>query len=166
MRSGISRRSTGGQSLLDATRPQWSRAHVHQGDAVSLDRDTDYGPVDTALGELLERPATRLWLGEPDLRQQLPGLQCSLEQVAEEVRSSDFATPRRPAGNQGCPEPEDDGRQVRRWIGVCQRTADGAPVPHLRITDLTGRVGQQRQLASEQTRSGYLVVAGESADRD
>src|SRR5215472_9843505 len=148
MRSGISRRSTGGQSLLDATRPQWSRAHVHQGDAVSLYRDTDYGPVDTSLGELLERPATRLRLGEPDLRQQLSGLQRSLEQVAEEIRGSDLATPGRTAGHKRCPEPEDDGRQVRRRVGVRQRTPDGAPVPRLRITDLASGVGQQRQLVS------------------
>ena len=56
--------------------------------------------------------------------------------------------------------------QVRGGVGVRQRAADRAPVPDLRVADLAGRVGEQRQLARQQAGVRHVVVAGQGADRD
>ena len=51
------RSCAGGQRPLYRARPDRRGPHVDQGHVRSLHRDADDGPVDAALGELLERPA-------------------------------------------------------------------------------------------------------------
>jgi hypothetical protein len=49
---------------------------------------------------------------------------------------------------------------------VGERTADGAPVAHLRVPDVAGGFGEQRDVACEHVVVLDVVVAGETADRD
>ncbi len=46
------------------------------------------------------------------------------------------------------------------------RAADGAAVPDLRVTDLAGRVREQRHLTAEEFGVFHVVVPGQGADRD
>src|SRR5215831_1081638 len=55
-----------------------------------------------------------------------------------------------------------DGPRVTRD----QRSADGAPVPHLRVTDGPGGPGEQRQFGGQQPGVLQVVVAGQRPDGD
>ena len=80
------------------------------------------------------------------------GPQRRLEQALEEVGRRDLALAGRPARDQGRVQREDHRRQVGRGVAVRERAADRAAVPDLRIADLAGGVGQQRQFAGQQRR--------------
>ena len=49
---------------------------------------------------------------------------------------------------------------------MCQRAADRAAVADLRVADLAGDLGEQRQFAPEQVVPRQIVVAGEGPDGD
>ena len=72
-----------------------------------------------------------------------------LEQPAEEVGHRDLPASRRAAGDQGGVQGQAHRGQVGGGVAVHQRSADGAPVPHLRVTDGIGGAGEQRQLGGE-----------------
>jgi circadian clock protein KaiC len=90
-RGRLGHRGAAGQRPLHGGRPHRGGRHADQGDRVALHRDPDDGPVDGPLGELLERPAGRGRLGDPDLGEQFAGLQRGLEQAEEEVSGRDLA---------------------------------------------------------------------------
>ena len=50
-------------------------------------------------------------------------------------------------------EGQQDGRQVGGRVAVGDRAADGAAVAHLRVADLAGGVGEQRDLLRRAGRS-------------
>src|SRR5262245_43239685 len=81
----------------------------------------------------------------------------------EEVTSSDLAAAAGSPGDECRVQSEHHGGQIGGGIGVRNRTADGAAMPYLRIADLGGRGGKQRQLAAQQLRLAKLVVAGKRA---
>src|SRR6516162_1065100 len=59
--------------------------------SAALDGAADDGPVDRALGELLERPGPgRGRPGHPDLGEQFVGLERGLEQALEELPDGDL----------------------------------------------------------------------------
>ena len=163
---GVAHRGAVGKRLLDRGCPHRCVRHVHKRDRVALHRHTDDRPVDGAFGELLERPAGRGGFGHPDLGQQFTSLQRRIEQAEEELVGTDLALAVRPARNQRRVQREDDRGQVGCRVAVRQGAADGAAVPDLRVTDLTGGVGEQRQFAGEHTGGLEIVVAGEGADGD
>ena len=51
-------------------------------------------------------------------------------------------------------------------IGVGERAADRAAMPHLRITDVAGSVGEERDVLGEHRRLLDIHVSGESTDGD
>ena len=87
-------------------------------------------------------------LRDADLGQQLAGFQRALEQAPEEVRGRDLPDPGRSAGDEHRVQRQHDRGQVGGRVRVGQRPADRAAVPDLRIADLAGRVGEQRQLSA------------------
>ena len=131
---------------------------------MALHRDAHDGPVDPPLGELLERPAGPGRLRHPDLRQQFVRLQRGLEQAPEERPGRDLPLRRGPARHQGRVQGEGHRGQVGRRVAVCQRAADRAPVPDLRVPHLPGRVRQQRHLAGQQLGGLQLTVPGQRSD--
>ena len=105
-------------------------------------------------------------LGEADLGQQFTGLQRGLEQAAEELPGPDVAVAGPAAGDQRRVQRQDHRGQVGGGVGVGQRTADRAAVADLRVADLPGGVGEQRQFAGQQAGPGQVVMGGERPDRD
>ena len=95
-----------------------------------------------------------------------PGSSDGLEQALEELPGGDLAAAGGAARDQRGVEHEDHRRQVARGVGVHQRAADRAAVADLRVADLAGGVGEQRQLAAEQAGVRHVVMGGEGPDRD
>ena len=85
------------------------------------------------------------------------------------VKKSSAGISARPSGPRATrvrPEGEHDRGQVGRRVAVGDGAADRAPVPHLRVADLAGGVGQDRHLGAEQVARLEVAVAGEGADGD
>ena len=104
--------------------------------------------------------------GHADLGEQLVGGERRLEEAGEEVAGRDralaLARPRHERAAQG----EHHRGKVGGGIGVRERTADRAPMAHLRVADLAGGVGEERHLLLEQVRGLDVAVASQRADRD
>ncbi len=82
------------------------------------------------------------------------------------VVGRDLALPPSAAGDERRTEREAGGREIRRRVAMSERPSDRAPVPDLRIADLTGDVGEQRGLGGEQRVGLDVAMAGESTDGD
>jgi len=163
---GVGGRRPARQGRFDRGGAQRGSAHVDQGDLVALDGHADDGPVDGALGELLEGPARGGGLGHPDLGEQLLRLEHGLEQALEELSDRDLPGAVGAARHQRGVQREQHGGQIRGGVGVRDRAADRAAVPDLGIADLACRVREQRQLAGQQGGVLDVVVPGQRAERD
>ena len=81
----------------------------------------------------------------------------------EEVESPAIArSPSGPRATSLAVRREDHGRKIRGGIAVCERATDRASMPHLRVADLAGRVGDDRTVLPEQraTRRRPCAVSG------
>ena len=58
------------------------------------------------------------------------------------------------------------GAEVTGRVGVGQRAAERAAVPHLRVGDRRGRLREQRRVLRHQRVVQHLVVGGHRADHD
>ncbi len=159
----------GRQRLLDPARAQRGRAHVREPDvdaAVHLHgADADRGPVLGPPGELLVRPpAARL--GHADLRQHLLRVERRLEEAGEALGDRQRALAAGAANDELGVEREQDRRRVGGGVGVRDRAADRAAVPHLRVADRADGLGEDRARGAQELVVLEVVVARERADRD
>ena len=166
VRGGVGGRRPARQGRFDRGGAQRGPAHVDQCDLVALHGHADDGPVDSALGELLEGPAPGGGLGHPDLGEQFPRLEHGLEQALEELADTDLAGAVGAPGDHGGIQGEQHGGQVGGRVGVDERAAEGAAVAHLRVAHLAGGVRQQRQLGRQQAGARHLVMTGQGANGD
>ena len=88
------------------------------------------------------------------------------EEALVEVGGGDLARAVRALGDVGRAERQRRRRQVGRRVGVGDRPADRAPVAHLRVADVAGRVGEQRDVLGEHVGLLDVHVPGERADGD
>src|SRR6185437_12266652 len=84
--------------------------------------------------------------------------------IGEEVGRLYLTLSRRPAGYQGRVERRDDGGQVPGRVGVRERPADRAAVPHRRVRDRLRGLCDQAAVRPDQLVAGEVVVRGERAD--
>ena len=129
-------------------------------------RDADDRPVLGATVELLEVPAGAVHLRDADLGEHLVGLQRGFEESLEEVACGDLAGTVRALGDVGRAERQRGRGKVGGRIAVGDGSADRAAVAHLRIADLTGCIGEQRNVLGEHRTVLEIHVAGERADGD
>ena len=104
--------------------------------------------------------------GHPDLRQELLRAEGRGEEALVEVGGGDLPRPVRALGDVRRAEGERRGGQVGRRIGVGDRAADRAAVAHLRIADLAGRVGEQRDVLGQHVGALDVHVPRQRPDGD
>ena len=105
-------------------------------------------------------------LRNADLGQHLVGRQRGLQETLEEVACGNLAGAVGALGDIRRAERQRRRRKVGGRIAVRNGPADRAAVAHLRVADVTGGVGQQRDVLGEHRTGLDVHVAGQCADGD
>ena len=165
-----------GQRRLDAARPDRGRAHVGQpdprlGDPAALAADHRGHRHDRPrLGHPVELLVVHApgagQLGDADLDEQLPLLQRGRQVVDEELRRRHRPAPGEPGDDELRVEGQRHRRQVAGRVGVRERAAEGAAVPHLPVGHRLGRLGDQRGVLRDQRVGEDVGVRRHRADDD
>ena len=125
------------------------------------DRVAARGLLDRPIGRSDVLTATR----QPELRDQLVGLEHALERALEERRGRDDPLALGGARHDLGVEGQQDRRHVRGGVGVGDRAADRAPVADLDVADVRERVGEEPVVAEDGV-AQHLVIGRQGPDRD
>ena len=129
--------------------------------------DRHDGPILRPAAELQIRPSrSRGRRRHPDLGQDLIGLERAGECAHEEIAGLDHPAAVRTHHVELCIQSEQTGGVVAAGVGVGGRAPHGAPVADLRVTDLAGGAGQERELLLDQVGELDVVMRGQRPEGD